>query len=552
MAQTETPTITGETQIVRVCAIDGGLFHDKLTKINAKLAKQGLGVCKVLSCKATKIEVRYDGEDIAVDGYEYTVQIPFAAKRIEGYRLIGTLEDLGAGQKLISAIVTGVDNAPKFPQEARLNELSNLYMTLPELTREDEREYRALQRAWETFNFTVLHPIWEAAKLENAAKVETLRAADMGCIHCNTKRARKSVLVFERDDKTLAMVGRMCAKEYFGVDLHSALCCANDLRDASYGAPRSFSAAGYRRDFGIVYWMIKNYGYVSPKVELSYTERSEFVPVGLAMHIQKSTKTMCYEIVRNCYDFSTMTPEDLLRATDPSKEVRDALTVEVLNALEASPKQEAHSFTPTPEQSRWNSLQGAMLLDKAGWDFTTITSADHYAVAYLRFLAAQGEEVSQALTDSTNYWMNVETTESFMLNCRAVAIAQANKSIGMIGMVVLKWMEATQDVVKGTYFKPAHTRLFPAAPADAYLAPMGSGMMDFEMTLMRKQSGEGSFGPWYLMSGRTPENLEVSFFGSASLFQAKEGESMKLRGKVKEHKTFGENKSTLMFHVKER
>ena len=88
----ETPTITGESRVINVYSIYGGAFGEKLKKVNRKLAKQGLGECKVLGCEMVNIPVMVDGEESTVNGYNYTVQIPFVAKKIEGHTLIGTVE----------------------------------------------------------------------------------------------------------------------------------------------------------------------------------------------------------------------------------------------------------------------------------------------------------------------------------------------------------------------------------------------------------------------------------------------------------------------------
>ena len=539
----EQTTTHGETQVVHIFAIDGFLFHSKLTKINAKLAKQGLGACKVLSVDFTKIPTRLDGEDIVVDGYDYTVQVPFASKKIEGYSLIGTIEDLGKGQRLLSAMTLTVSNLPEFPEHERLNELDQMNYTNPDMSREDYRELQQLRvRAQKFFRETIL-PLHDAEKVLNAAKLETLRTAAMGCIHCNTKRARKSVLVFEREDKTLAMVGRACAKEFFGVDLASALSCANDLKDSdNYGSgPRAFSADGYRRDFGLVYWLLKNYGYVSPKVDDSYNTNSRFVPSGTPLHTMKSTKAMCWAIQDRINYLAGISPEDFLAASNPVEAERKSFLCELAQA--AAQSEEA--------RARFTGLRDLVAQDN--WDFQTPVTETQYAVCFLRFLITNSDEVSQALADCTNFWMNVESTEEFMLNCKAVAVAMANKSIGMTSMVILKWMEATRDVQKGDYFKPAHTRMFPANPEARYLAPEGSGMMDFDLTVMSKRQGGDDDDRWFMVIGRTAENLEVSFFCKQGMFtSAKEGNTLQLRGKVKEHRQFSGKLTTCMFFVKER
>ena len=313
----ETPTITGESQIIHVSAIRADLFYEKLHKTNNKLAKQGLGQAKVLRHEMIDAIILVDGDETSAKVNYYTVEIPFCSKQIEGYTLVGTIEDLGADQRLMSAIVTGVENAPVFPQAARLEELYQVYMSSNEL--EDQtaiREYRTLRSAYEKFQRDEIYPVWEAAKATNATKLETLRTSPMGCIHCNTKRARKSVLVFEKTDKSMVMVGRQCAKEYFGVDLNAALQCATDLKEASYGQPRSFSANGFIRDFGLCYWLIKNFGYVSPKVQISYEDRMEFAPVGLPLHVRKSTKSMAYNIESELSKFTGVSREDLIRAME--------------------------------------------------------------------------------------------------------------------------------------------------------------------------------------------------------------------------------------------
>lgn len=539
----EIPTTYGETQVVHIHAIDGYLFHTKLTKINAKLVKQGLGACKVLHVDYTKIPTQLDGEEIVVDGYDYTVQVPFASKKIEGFNLIGTIEDLGKGQRFLSAMAVNVSNLPEFPEQARLDELDNINISNPDMSREDYQELQQVRFRAQKFYREVILPLYDAEKELNASKLETLRADDLGCIHCNTKRARKSVLVFEREDKTLAMVGRGCAKEFFGIDLASALSCANDLNssDNYSSGPHVFSAAGYRRDFGLVYWMLKNYGYVSPKVEDSYSSNSRFVPDGTPLHTMKSTKGMCWAIEDRIKYLAGISPEDFLAATNPDKAERTSFFFELSLAADRN------------EDVRARFLRMRDLVALKDWDFQTPTTELHYAIIFLRFLITNANEVSQALADCTNYWMNLETTEEFMLNCKAVAVAMANKSIGMTSMVILKWMEATHEVQKGDYFKPEHTRMFPAIPEALYLAPEGSGMMDFDMTVMSKRQGGDDADRWFMLIGRTPENLEVSFFCKQSMFtSAKEGKALKLRGKVKSHKVFNGKFTTSMFFVKER
>lgn len=539
----ETTTTYGETQVVHIFAIDGYLFHTKLTKINAKLAKQGLDACKVLNVDFTKIPTRLDGEDIVVDGYDYTVQVPFASKKIEGYNLIGAIEDLGKGQRLLSAMALTVDNLPEFPEQARLNELDEMSYSNPDMPREDYRELQQLRVRAQKFFREVLLPLYEAEKVLNATKLETLRSSDLGCIHCNTKRARKSVLVFEREDKTLAMVGRACAKEFFGVDLASALSCANELRDSDNysNGPRTYSSEGYRREFGLVYWLLKNYGYVSPRVEDSYNTNSRFVPDGTPLHTMRSTKAMCCAIETRINYLAGISPEDFLAASNPIEAERNSFLFELSLAADRSEKARA----------RFISLRE--LISLGGWDFQTPVTETQYAVCFLRFLLTNSDEVSQALADCTSFWMNLESTEEFMLNCKAIAVAMANKSVGMTSMVILKWMEATREVHKGDFFKPEHTRMFPAAPEPRYLAPMGSGMMDFDVTVMAKRQGGYDEDRWFMLIGRTPENLEVSFFCKQGMFtSAKEGETLQLRGKVKDHKTFNGKFSTSMFFVKER
>jgi hypothetical protein len=156
--------------------------------------------------------------------------------------------------------------------------------------------------------------------------------------------------------------------------------------------------------------------------------------------------------------------------------------------------------------------------------------------------------------EAMNFWASYTPTggEDFNANVKAVAMAEANKSIGMTGMVVLKWMEATTTVEKGDYFKPEHKRAFPKLPEARFLAPEGGKMMDFSMTVMSRASGDNDFGGWYLVTGRTDENLEVTFFCKRDLFNAMtEGNKFNLRGKVKGHKNREGVLSTSMFFVKE-
>ena len=537
----ETPTITGETRVITITTLGGGLLAEKLTKVNRKLAKQGLGQCKVLGCEICKVSVAgEDGEEQMLTGYRYSIQIPFASKKIEGYTLVGTIEDLGKGQSMLSGIAVPGADQPVFPQQARYDELENLVYATEDVSREINAEYQTVLAAYQEFCRTTLAAYYEALKTAANAKLESLRGAKLGCIHCNTTRARKSVLVFERENGELVMVGRSCAKEFFGIDLAAALAVHEDLMGEDTESYRSFNASfssnTYRRQFAMVYWLVKNFGYVSPKVEDSYN--SEFVPKETLLAVRKSTRTMVYEMERKAdHCFCGVSAADFLRATDPSTEVRTALFDEVLAG---------HA----DNSQRFYSLDLLKKFHDRGDNFETSQDELGYAVRYFRWLYTHEDKVAQALADCTNFWLGVESTDTFMQNCKAVAVAEVNKSIGMTGMVVLKWLESFSEVQKGAFFVPAHRRMFPKEPAQKYLAPKGE-MVNVTITVTKKMVGGYEDQPWYMVVGRTSENLEVQMFCKKDMFdEAEEGKELKLRAKVKDHKVYKGMFSTQLYYAK--
>ena len=540
---TETIKTDGEAAVIEVSSYSYTLFTEKLADLNKKLVKWGLP-------EATVISREYRMHDMAaITGYEedagsmvyrwhMMVQVPVAHVGIDGYTLVGKLEDLGAGQKIVSAIVSDISKLPTCPVE---RDSYGEYKT-----REDEL-------AGQKWFYETYLPAHAALLAENTRKVETLRTAPNHCIHCKTVRARKSTLVFETTDGSLVQVGSKCAKDYFGVDLQRALSGTWDFIERCGGQPKNFNPERFREDFYLCLHLITRYGYVSRKVEESYRDNARFVPEGLLPHHKTSTTNMVYE-VRNHLEshWSMLTDADI--AILASKDVRAIETrlVTLENAVPtvaADVSPEACAARVYASAFLGLSLAATSILKNEG-----PRTMGEYAAAYFLAYRTKPENFTKAYAEAMNFWSTLVPAEQggFDANVKAIAMAEANKSTAMTSMVALKWLEATREIEKPGFFVPAHRTQFPKQPADMFLGEIGK-MINVELTVTLKRSGGSDYDqPWFMVKGRTAENVSVSFFCKRSMFDgAKEGETMKVRGKVKNHEIYQDAKNTVLFFVKE-
>lgn len=540
---TETIKTTGEAAVIEVSSYSYTLFTEKLAELNKKLAKWGLE-------QATVISREYRMHDMAaITGYEedagsmvyrwhMMVQVPVAHVGIDGYTLVGKLEDLGAGQKIVSAIVSDISKLPTCPVER------NSYGEYK--TREDELE----GQKW--FN-TVYLPAYAALQAENLVKVETLRGATMDCIHCHTTRARKATLVFETTEGKLVQVGTKCAKDYFGVDLQRALSGTWDFIERCGGTPKHFNPEQFREDFYLCLHLITRYGYVSRKVEESYRDNARFVPASVLPHQKLSTTNMVYEVRNHTESFwSILSREDVALLAGKDVAAMNLRNVELHNAapnLSDDTSPEACTARTYAMAFLGLSLAAAAIQKNNGPETFT-----DYAAAYFLARATKPENFTKAYADAMNFWSTLVPAEvgGFESNVKAVAMAEANKSLAMTSMVALKWLEATREIEKPGFFVPAHRTQFPKLPADVFLGEIGK-MINVELTVTMRRSGGGDYDqPWFMVKGRTAENVSVSFFCKRSLFEgAQEGTTLKVRGKVKNHEVYQDAKNTVLFFVKE-
>ena len=539
---TETIKTTGEAAVIEVSSYSYTLFTEKLAELNKKLAKWGLE-------QATVISREYRMHDMAaITGYEedagsmvyrwhMMVQVPVAHVGIDGYTLVGKLEDLGAGQKIVSAIVSDISKLPTCPVE---RDSYGEYKT-----REDEL-------AGQKWFWEVYRPAYAALQAENLAKVETLRAAEPHCIHCKTVRARKSTLVFETTDGSLVQVGSKCAKDYFGVDLQRALSGTWDFIERCGGTPKHFNPEQFREDFYLCLHLITRYGYVSSKVEESYRVNSRFVPAGILPHQKVSTTNMVYEIRNATEDcWAMLSREDVALLAGKDVEAMNLRNVELHKAAPAM----SDDITPEACTARAYamtflglSLAAAAILKNNGPQ-----TYKEYAAAYFLARNTKPENFVRAYADAMNFWSTLVPAEvgGFESNVKAVAMAEANKSVAMTSMVALKWLEATREIEKPGFFVPAHRTQFPKLPADVFLGEIGK-MINVELTVTMRRSGGGDYDqPWFMVKGRTAENVSVSFFCKRSMFEgAQEGTTLKVRGKVKNHEVYQDAKNTVLYFVK--
>lgn len=531
---TNTLQTTGESMVVSVSSYSYGIFLEKLTHLNKKLVKWGLPEASVLG-REYRQEAGDDGE--VVSRWYMTVQIPVATMRITGHTLIGTIEDLGKGQRLLSPIAGNLEALPVCPVE-----------------REDTGVYASAEDArisHEWFYSTYL-PALEALKASNAVKLETLRTAPPVCAHCGTTRRRKSVLVFEKADGSLVQIGKDCAKEYFGVDLQMVLQGTWALMERSAGAPRDRSVDQFRADMAAAYYLITHYGYVSARVEESYVEKAQFVPQNVPLHVRRSTRTLMEDLrkfLQGPHPQINLSAEDIALAAGEDEEAAAnriaSLTGEFVQAQRGT-DDSAKSLSAL--QGFREAVQAFMEIRDGG-----MRTVEHYAYVIYHDMITHPEVYAQALESIMTFWADVtpEPTDEFLKNVQAVALAEANKSAGMTSMVVLKWLQATMDVPMGDFFRPAHTRMFPAAPTAGYLAPVGE-KVTVALTVTERRSGTTLDGaPWHLVKGRTSENLEVVLFCKDTIYNAaEEGQELKITAKVKAHDTFKGHCSTALFYAK--
>lgn len=547
---TETIKTTGEAAVIEVSSYSYTLFTEKLAELNKKLAKWGLE-------QATVISREYRMHDMAaITGYEedagsmvyrwhMMVQVPVAHVGIDGYTLVGKLEDLGAGQKIVSAIVSDISKLPTCPVE---RDSYGEYKT-----REDEL-------AGQKWFWEVYRPAYAALQAENLAKVETLRAAEAHCIHCKTVRARKSTLVFETTDGSLVQVGSKCAKDYFGVDLQRALSGTWDFIERCGGTPKHFNPEQFREDFYLCLHLITRYGYVSRKVEESYRDNARFVPEGILPHQKVSTTNMVYEIRNHIDDcWSSLTREDVALLASKNVEAMNIRLAE-LQTLAYTDRPASRVTNPDQDDVMTQNRIQAMAFLALSLSAQEILKNDgprtykEYAAAYFLARNTKPENFVRAYADAMNFWSTLVPAEvgGFESNVKAVAMAEANKSLAMTSMVALKWLEATREIEKPGFFVPAHRTQFPKLPADVFLGEIGK-MINVELTVTMRRSGGGDYDqPWFMVKGRTAENVSVSFFCKRSMFEgAQEGTTLKVRGKVKNHEIYQDAKNTVLFFVKE-
>ena len=542
---------TGVTMTVEVSAYDFSLFTAKLAHLNKNLTKWGLGAAKVLS-REYRVHDKGDltgfpdDQGVAVYRWHMLVEVPVATTKITGHTLVGVIEDLGKGQRMLTAIVGDRDSLPKPPEE---------------LPRDDQgHETLEQQQAYASWYTETYLPAYTAAYGANVAKLETLRGAPQVCVHCQTTRRRKQVLIFEKTDGALVQVGKDCAKEYFGTDLQQALQGTWDLQERCGGGAPRFSPDTFRQDFAIALFLISKFGYVSQKVEESYREQAQFVPTTVPTHVKTSTKYLVEEVHRftTCGSHRALTPADyLLASSEDEAAIRQR--EQELHAAWTAAEVDPHDSNPEAVQAL-RIAQGAYSGFVDVWTaFTEIRKAggpqgtDHYGYMFLRDMHANPGAYEEARVDAMNFWASLipALDDPFTANVKAVAMAEANKSGAMTAMVVLKWLEATKGVEKADYFRPAHRTMFPAMPEARYLAAKGE-MVDVVLTITERRSGSTCDGaPWYLVKGRTDENVEASMFCKNGIYDSvKEGVKVHLRAKVKGQEVFKGRCTTTLFYTK--
>lgn len=540
---------TGETMTVEVSAYDFSLFTSKLASLNKNLTKWGLGAAKVISREyriydMSEITGNPDDRGQKVNRWHMIVEIPVATTKIADHTLIGVLEDLGAGQRMLTAIVGDRDALPKAPEE------------LPR----DEQGYETLeqQRIYAEWYASTYLPAYKAVYSANVTKLETLRTAPQVCAHCGTNRRRKQVLAFEKTDGTLVQIGKDCAKEYFGVDLKQALQGTWDLQEkCGSGSPR-FSPDTFRQDFAIALFLISKFGYVSQKVEQSYLDQIRFVPATVPTHVKTSTKSLMAEIHQlTTYGYlMSLTPADYLLAASEDEAAIQLREAELRATMEAMAIADDACVGTAAARASFAAYTGFVDVRTS---FTEIRKAggpqgtDHYSYMFMLDMHTNPGVYEVARVDAMNFWANLIPSlgDQFTANVKALAMAEANKSGATTSMVVLKWLEATRGVTKADYFHPAHKALFPVVPAARYLAAKGE-KVDVVLTIVERRSGTTCEGaPWYLVKGRTDENVEASMFCKSGIYdEAKEGERLHIRAKVKDQETFKGRCSTSLFYAK--
>lgn len=546
---TQNVTTTGETMVASISCFDYSLFADKIKHLNKQLAKYGLTPAKVLArelktYKMSDITGNEEDGGTPVNRWTIQVEIPVATTKIPGHKFVGVVEDLGKGQKIMTGVVTDLTSLPSDPYPEH------------DYNSDDKDPHAAQRRQWQ---LNVYYPAFQALRDANTVLLSSLRSEPMKCVHCQTTRARKQTLAFLREDGSLVQVGKDCAKEYFGIDLAGVLQGTWDLQERCGGEARSFSTTRYHQDLFLALWLLKNYGYVSAKVEESYRTQEQFVPVGVPLSQKRSSRTMGEEINDVLYDLGN--PENMEKAhweaikADPEGQIEAAQAA----LADLTAREQAGQFSVMNRDSYYTQQSALGLTIRIANLFQAatvkqsheMTFAD-YAWAYLVDRMENQESYLEAFTQMTNYWANLQVadTDSFNQNVKAVAIAEVNKSFAMTAMVVFGWMKATTDMPRAAFFVPAHRRAFPATPEAGYLGAVGA-MIDVEITVTQKRSGGDDYQPWFLIKGRTSANFEVSLFCKHDLFSlAKEGEELKLRAKVKAHDNYQGKCTTALYYAK--
>lgn len=549
---TQNVMTTGETMVASISCFDYSLFTDKIKHLNKQLAKYGLTPAKVVArelktYKMSEITGNEDDGCAPVNRWTIQVEIPVATTKIPGHKFVGVVEDLGKGQKIMTGVVTDLSSLPTDPYPEH------------DYNSDEKDPHAAARRQWQ---LSVYYPAFQALRDANTVLLNSLRNEPMKCVHCQTTRARKQTLAFQREDGSLVQVGKDCAKEYFGIDLAGVLQGTWDLQERCGGVARGFSTTRYHQDLFLALWLLKNYGYVSAKVEESYKNQEQFVPVGVPLSQKRSSRTMGLEIIDVLYNLGN--PENNLEQAvwESIKANTEQVLVDATAEFATLGDDVIRELTPSDRDAAYSRRSYLGMVIRVANLYVAaqaapvkqsheMTFAD-YAWAYMVDRLENSAAYLEAFTQITNYWVNLQVadTDSFNQNVKAVAIAEVNKSFAMTAMVVFGWMKATTDMPRAAFFVPAHRRQFPATPAAGYLGAVGS-MIDVEITVTMKREGGDDYNPWFMIKGRTAENFEVSLFCKRDMFaSAKEGEELKLRAKVKAHDNYQGKCTTALYYAK--
>lgn len=324
----------------------------------------------------------------------------------------------------------------------------------------------------------ILHPMSEGA----APQLEQYRNQANRCDHCKTLRSRKNVFVFLKDNQPL-MIGKSCAKEYFGLDIAESLnewICLEDEKDYNSDESGSRGRSIFDQSFYLacVLFLIKKQGFRSAK---SCQDRPGCTPTSSRASDLKSA------LEGNKFAMESFKGEDLSRYREETK----------------------------------NLIEGIVRIRE--------------------------------------YYAALQTTDSFLLNCKAAMADEGYSRTGLLAAAVNSYYKSAPEFAEAVAMQRGEWAAKKAAKDQAAAQSKHYGQVgeriDLVVTVIDKKSYEKDteFGiiEGTILKMKAEDGIsDIVWFTGADTYDYEVGKKYNCRGTVKKHDEYKGVKSTKLNRCK--